>query len=99
MARLVFAPSAIADAREILTTLVEKAGQPVAAAYWDRFQSTFKRVAAFPQSGVARPRLGELVRIAVIRSYVVIYRTNANVAEVVRIIHDRRNITRRLLAR
>jgi plasmid stabilization system protein ParE len=45
LARVVFAPSAITDARDILTTLIEKAGRPVAAAYFDRFQSTFNRIA------------------------------------------------------
>jgi plasmid stabilization system protein ParE len=47
VARLVFAPSAIADTREILATLVEKAGRPVAVAYFERFRSTFERIAAF----------------------------------------------------
>ena len=51
MARLDFAPSAIADTREILSALVEKAGQPVAAAYFDRFSATFDRIATFPDSG------------------------------------------------
>jgi plasmid stabilization system protein ParE len=70
MARLVFAPSAITDTHDVLTTLIDKAGQSVAVAYWDRFQATFRRIAAFPMSGAARPRLGTTVRIAVVRPYV-----------------------------
>jgi plasmid stabilization system protein ParE len=48
MARLVFAPSAITDTHDVLTTLIDKAGQSVAVAYWDRFQATFVRRSEAP---------------------------------------------------
>lgn len=98
MVHLVFAPSAITDARDILATLVEKAGQPVATAYFDRFQSTFERLATFPLSGSSRPRLGAAIRIAVVRPYVVIYRATSDTVEVLRILHGRRDIARRTIA-
>jgi toxin ParE1/3/4 len=97
VARLVFAPSAIADTREILATLVEKAGRPVAVAYFERFRSTFERIAGFPESGAPRPRLGASIRLAVVRPYVVIYRQSPEAAEVLRVLHGRRNVTRRIL--
>ena len=99
MTRLVFAPSAIADTQEILSTLVEKAGRPAAAAYFERFRSTFDRRATFPESGAPRPRLGNSIRLAVVRPYVVVYRQSPEGAEIMRVLHGRRNITRRFLRR
>jgi toxin ParE1/3/4 len=99
VARLDFAPSAIADTREILSALVEKAGRSVAVAYFERFSATFDRIATFPDSGAPRPSLGNTVRLAVVHPYVVIYRRSRGGAEVMRILHGRRNITRRLLLR
>jgi len=99
VARLVFAPSAIADTREILSILVETAGRPVAVAYFERFHSTFDRIATFPDSGAPRPGLGAAVRLAVVHPYVVIYRRSREGVEVMRVLHGRRNITRRLIER
>jgi toxin ParE1/3/4 len=74
VARLIFAPSAISDIQDILAMLAEKAGYAVAVTYFDRFRSTFDRLAAFPSSGASRPGLGATVRIAVVRPYIVVYR-------------------------
>jgi toxin ParE1/3/4 len=95
--RLVFAPRAIDDAHAILTTLAEKAGRPVAEAYFDRFRLTFDRLLMFPLSGGPRPKLGTSVRIAVVRPYIVIYRTIAADVEIMRVLHGRRKITRRTI--
>jgi toxin ParE1/3/4 len=97
LARLFFAPGAIDDARAILNTLTEKAGYPVAEAYFDRFKSTFDRLAMFPMSGGRRPKLGASVRIAVVRPYIVIYRTISDDVEIMRVLHGRRRITRRTM--
>jgi len=96
---LTFAPSAINDAHDILARLTEKAGQSVAVAYFERFRLTFDRLTAFPLSGAPRPNLGVAVRIAVIRPYVVIYRTTADTVEILRVVHGRRRIKRRLLTK
>jgi toxin ParE1/3/4 len=94
LARLFFAAAAIDDARAILTTLAEKAGVSVADAYFDRFKSTFERIAMFPLSGGPRPLLGAAVRIAVVRPYIVIYRAISDDIEIMRVLHSRRKITR-----
>jgi toxin ParE1/3/4 len=99
VARLDFAPSAIADTREILLVLAEKAGRPVAVAYFERFSATFERIATFPDSGAPRLSLGDAVRLAVVHPYVVIYRRSRDGAQIMRVLHGRRNITRRLLLR
>jgi toxin ParE1/3/4 len=99
VARLDFAPAAIADTQEILSALVDKAGRPVAVAYFERFSATFDRIATFPASGAPRPSLGNKVRLAVGHPYVVIYRSSRDGPQVMRVLHGRRNITRRLLWR
>jgi hypothetical protein len=48
VARLDFAPSAIADTLEILLALVEKAGRPVAVAYFERFRRRSIESPPFP---------------------------------------------------
>jgi len=94
VASLTFAPRAIADASDILNLLREKAGDAVAEAYLARFVVIFDRLSRFPDSGAPRPRLGPLVRVAVVRPYLVIYRTRPQTVEVMRILHGRRHIVR-----
>jgi toxin ParE1/3/4 len=94
VAILTFAPRAAADATDILEALSEKAGVLVAEAYLARFAATFERIARFPDSGAPRPRLGQSVLIAVVRPYVVIYRSSSERVEIMRILHGRRHIGR-----
>jgi plasmid stabilization system protein ParE len=88
VAHLVFAPSAINDAHDILTTLTEKAGRAVAVAYFERFRLTFDRLTAFPLSGA--PRHPPLCRDL---SYDIRY------GQIIRVVYGRRRIRRRLLAK
>jgi len=97
VARLVLAPRAINDVRGIVTLLVEQAGSSVAEDYFERFRSTFERLVAHPRSGGPRPRLGAAVRIAVVRPYIVIYRTSTDDVMIMRVLHGSRKITRRTL--
>jgi toxin ParE1/3/4 len=98
VARLVVAPRAINDVREILAFLSEKGGNSVAEDYFARFRSTFERLVAHPRSGSPRPRLGRAVRIAVVRPYIVIYRISADAVMIMRVLHGRRRITRRTVS-
>jgi plasmid stabilization system protein ParE len=66
VARILFAPRAIADARDILALLDEKAGRQVADDHVAQFSATFDRLAMFPRSGGRRPGLGATVRIAMV---------------------------------
>jgi toxin ParE1/3/4 len=93
--RLVLAPRAIDDVRGILTLLAENAGDSVAEKYFARFRAIFERLVAHPRSGGPRPRLGTAVRVAVVRPYIVIYRTSADDVMIMRVLHGRRKITRR----
>ncbi len=51
----------------------------------------------YPLSGNRRPKLGTRVRIAVVRPYIVIYRTNEDDVMIMRVLHGRRKITRHTL--
>ena len=97
MLRLTFTSSALVDSREILSKLLEAAGQRVAETYFGRFQSTFDRLCRFPRSGAPRPRLGRGVRLAVVRPYLIFYRANDVEVQIVRVVDGRRRITRRTM--
>jgi toxin ParE1/3/4 len=97
MQRLVLAPRAAHDVREILMGLVADAGNSVAEQYLGRFWATFERLVVHPYSGAPRPRLGVAVRLAVVQPYVVIYRTRDDAVMIMRVLHGHRKITRRTL--
>ena len=99
MARVVITELADVDSGHILADLADKAGARVADSYNADFDSLYQRLAAFPESGSLRPRLGASVRIGVVPPYIVIYRygSNDDLVAILRIVHGRRRITRRLL--
>lgn len=99
MARIFITSSADTDTAAIIRDLSEKAGKFVAARYAAEFDQFFATLARFPQSGSPRPVLGKDVRIGVVFPYIIIheYAGIDDIVHVLRIIHGRSNITRRLL--
>jgi toxin ParE1/3/4 len=99
MTRLVVTRPAEADTFEILAYLEREAGPRVAADYGRRFRQTIERLVDLPESGAPRPSLGAHTRIAVVWPYVLIYDyiRRDDTLHFLRILHGRRNITRRLL--
>ena len=99
MARVVITEPADADSAEIISDLNEKAGALVADRYDAEFDALYLRLAAFPESGSPRPKLGRFVRIGLVSPYVVVYRhvPDDDLVAVIRIVHGRRRITRELL--
>jgi toxin ParE1/3/4 len=95
VARLVFAPQAIDDIRDVRANLTERAGQLIADKYTEQFRSAFERLVAHPHSGSPRPRFGRNVRVTIVRPYIVIYRAQDNDVVVLRVVHGHRRITRR----
>jgi len=95
VARLVFAPQAVDDIRDVRASLTERAGQRIADKYTEQFRSAFERLVAHPRSGSPRPRLGCNVRVTIVRPYIVIYRAQDNDVVVLRMVHGHRKITRR----
>ena len=99
MARIVVTETADRDVDEIVTYLAEQAGARVAEKYLDLFDGVYARLALLPGSGPPRPHLGQLTRISVVSPYVVIYDWDAanDCVTVLRVVHGRRRITRRLV--
>jgi toxin ParE1/3/4 len=99
MARVVFTASADADSAFVLDDLNAKAGKLTVVKYRSLFKTLYEVLAAFPDSGAPRPRLGSEIRIGIVSPYIVIYRhTEAdNLVTVLRIVHGSRKITAELL--
>ncbi|ARN82750.1 type II toxin-antitoxin system RelE/ParE family toxin [Methylocystis bryophila] len=97
--RLIFSKPAQADATFIVSDLAQKAGLRCASEYAAAFDRLYLRLLKFPQSGAPRPALGNDVRIAVVRPYLVIYEYMVadDAVMILRLVQGRRRITRNLL--
>ena len=87
------------DLEEIASYLLREAGAAVAERFARDFEHILDQLAAFPGSGAPRPRLGRDIRIAIVTPYIFIYRyvMESGQVTVLRVVHGRRKITRRLL--
>ena len=99
MARVVFTAAADADAALIFDDLYAKAGKSTVVKYSHRVRALYMHLAAFPDSGAPRPKIGAKIRIGIVHPYIVIYRhTEAeSVVRVLRIVYGARKITGKLL--
>jgi len=97
--RVIITDRADADAAEIIKDLTDKAGVLVADRYEADFDALYRRWESFPGSGSPRPVLGRLIRIGVVSPYVFVYRytPDDDLVAVIRVLHGRRRITRRML--
>jgi toxin ParE1/3/4 len=100
MARVIIAASAGADSAAILAEFNSKAGRPTVIKYRTLFKALYDRLADHPDSGSARPILGPNIRVGIVFPYIVIYEhvEAADIVTVLRIVHGRRKITRKLLS-
>jgi len=101
MARVRLSPAALADFDSIIDHLVEVAGNRTAADYAERIQAALNRLVMFPGLGAPRPRFCRRTRMTSVPPYLIFYDggPRSRVVEVLRIVHGRRNITPRLVAR
>jgi toxin ParE1/3/4 len=101
MTRVVFTAAADADAAFIFDDLYAKAGKSTVVKYRAAFRTLYLHLAAFPDSGALRPKIGVNIRIGIVHPYIVIYRhTEAErIVSVLRIVHGNRRITGKLLHR
>lgn len=99
MAKVTISVRAQGDLQELLIDLGSRAGTSVTTRYQTDIYEFFSHVAAFPESCQARPRLGKDIRLGVVSPYSVLYRydRNADHVLIIRILHGRRRLTRRLL--
>jgi len=99
VARIIITEPADADSTEIIRDLTAKAGELVADRYEAEFDALYRQLERFPSSGSPRPALGRLVRIGIVSPYIVIheYLEADDAVTIMRIVHGRRRITRKLL--
>lgn len=99
MIRVALSPEAQADSDAIITNLARDAGLAVARGCAGRFDAAYRPLADHPDIGPIRPRLGIGIRVKVVTPHVSIYDHNGAQASVtvLRILHGKRRITRRLL--
>lgn len=101
MIEVVIAPEARDDLLAIVTYLAEVAGSQTASRWHDALWSAIDGIADFPGAGAPRPSLGKHVRINVVAPYIVVYEHGPGSAQdfVLRVLHGRRDVTRRLLGK
>jgi len=90
-----------ADIDSIFVYLTARAGRRVAADYVRSLELLYDRLADHPASSPRRPALGRDIRIGIVSPFVVIYRHGEgdDTVTVLRVVHGRRDITRKLLRR
>jgi toxin ParE1/3/4 len=99
MARVIVSDLTDEDTATMLGDIAREADHLVADRYNAELGSLYDRLADYPESCQARPKLGAHVRVGVIHPYLVIYRyaTGSDTVSIVRILHRRRKITRNFL--
>ena len=97
MTRLVVTANADSDFEDTLAYLQQEAGARIAIEYGRRFDVTLRRLVQFPRSGSPRPALGASARVARVPPNLLIYDYNQADAVILRILHERRNMTRKLI--
>ena len=101
MTRLVVTSDAVSDFEDIFAYLQQNGGERVAVDYTHRVDITLRRLIQFPRSGSPRPALGAMARAALVSPYLLIYDYDPKEDAVIllRILHERRNITAELVRR
>jgi len=100
MAQLLVSPAARDDIQSIIDYLEHAAGRPIALRYALDFDAAFDRIAEMPAAGSPRPVLGAAVRMAMVAPYLIFYQTGSgHEVTVLRVLHERRNVTSELSQR
>ena len=82
------------DVAEISDFLEDNADEAVARRFVDSFAEACRLLAEKPGIGCPRPGLGLGIRVHLLGSYVILYRDTPDLIVVVRVLHERRDISR-----
>ena len=101
MTRLIVSREAETDLDKVLDYLEQEAGARTALSYAQRFRKSIEFIAEYPGGGAPRPALGPNARISIVYPDVLIYDYDEEIdtGTLLRIVHGRRNITKRLVLR
>lgn len=97
MGRLRYSRAARADLETITLDIIHNSGAAVAERVIARLEKSLANVAEFPGTGRKRPGLGRNVWSWPMRPWVAFYRITGEDVEVIRILHGKRRITRKLV--
>jgi len=97
MARLRLSPAAARDLQQISEDIAAAAEERIALAFMGRLRRSLEGLTDFPRMGRLRMGFGVGVRSWTLSPYIAFYRTSGPDVEIIRIVHGRRQITRRLL--
>jgi toxin ParE1/3/4 len=88
------------DLLAIMDTIAQNAGERRVEKYLTRVDKLYDLICERPAICAPYPRLGANVRVGIVHPYLVVYRyiLGENSVGVLRILHGRRNITRRALS-
>jgi|SRR5690554_1805896 len=89
--RLVIAPVAQEDLRNIYLYTKRTWGEQQATDYLDQLKDCFWLLTTQPRVGNLRPELGDDVRSLLVKHHVVFYRHKLNQMQIVRVLHGRQD--------
>jgi toxin ParE1/3/4 len=89
--RIIWAPAAKRDLRDIWYYFVDVASREVADRLLRDIIQTSERIRQRPQAGRTRDEVLPGLRSVLVHPYVLFYRVNSTAIEVVRVVHQRRN--------
>jgi toxin ParE1/3/4 len=90
--RVEFTVAAEADLDEILFAIAQD-NVTAADRMIDLIRKQTEQLAIFPEFGPHRPEIGSTVRSLVCRNYLILYRIGVQHTEIVRVVHDARDLT------
>ena len=98
MAKIMISATADADVEDILDYLADEAGISTVVKYERSFDELYEHLALYPESCPRRPRLDPAARLGIVSPYVVLYTYVPvdDTVSIVRVIHGRRRITKKL---
>jgi toxin ParE1/3/4 len=98
MLRVVFRPEANADLAAIALTIAEHSVSR-AKQFVKRLRDRCSILAQHPEAGRLRPELGEGIRALFERPYLLLYRVDGEIVEIVAVIHAMRDLPAALATR
>jgi toxin ParE1/3/4 len=92
-----YSDKAADDLDGIAHSIAARASDRIATGVVADIVASLESLGFFPFMGTARPRLGRAIRGWPVAPYVAFYRANDDHVQIVRVIHGRRRITRKLI--
>lgn len=90
--RVILAPEAEQDIKDIASSVSERAGRDVALKVVARIKKQIRLLARFPGIGHTRDDLPPDIRATSAYSYVILHRLGQNTVVILRVVHGARNI-------